>query len=513
MRVSPLVIFGFDAGDPGFLVHWAQEGYLPTLASIMERGCWSETGGPELLSEHGVWAIIFRGVSRGALGYYYFRQLQPGTYDLVPVTGLDLKVPPFWAHLRSRGKKVAIIDAPDCYPVPSVDGIQLSNWAPHLGWETRHPAYLPQAEPKSLLQQVGRAYGKRKPILEKADSTTAEDRHIYHQLLGNVRKKGNLCRNLLAQGQYDLTVIVFSESHTAGHQFWRYRPEAPPSGKVSGTEELTHAIRDVYRAIDHELGLLLAELPRESNVFVLSSIGMEDYCPVSGMAEALCRRLEYLTPLGPTKPSYKPMEVIRRFVPEPWRVALSRYLPRDTRERLLAEQFRRSADWSRTKAFALPSPYNGLIRVNLRGREPQGIVNPGREYEGLLDRLEEDFRNLVDPVTGGAAVKEILRPGVLFDNSPPVVFPDLWVRWHPANHFRQRLVHPKGELEISRPEWFRCSDHSHNGFVAAAGPSVHARGRMKEVSLLDLPPTFLALLGEPTPGELTGRVIGELVDA
>jgi hypothetical protein len=49
MKHSPLVILGIDAGDPVFIQRWGQEGYLPTIASILERGCWARTGGPELV--------------------------------------------------------------------------------------------------------------------------------------------------------------------------------------------------------------------------------------------------------------------------------------------------------------------------------------------------------------------------------------------------------------------------------------------------------------------------------
>jgi predicted AlkP superfamily phosphohydrolase/phosphomutase len=76
---SPLVILGFDAGDPQLLQSWAQAGHLPTLASIMRRGVWTKTKGAELALEHGVWQSVFSGLSRGKHGCYYLRQLKPGS--------------------------------------------------------------------------------------------------------------------------------------------------------------------------------------------------------------------------------------------------------------------------------------------------------------------------------------------------------------------------------------------------------------------------------------------------
>jgi len=68
-------------------------------------------------------------------------------------------------------------------------------------------------------------------------------------------------------------------------------------------------------------------------------------------------------------------------------------------------------------------------------------------------------------------------------------------------------VHPRMELTQKEPEFFRDSDHTQNGFVAAAGPDIYLRGVLPDISPLDLAPTFLMLLGEPQPPEITGKTI------
>lgn len=499
MRQAPLLIFGFDAGDPEWLVRWAQEGHLPALANLLERGCWARTTGPELISEHGVWVPLLSGVSRYDLGYYYFRQLKPGSYDLQPITGLDLKFAPLWAQLP-HDKRIAVFDVPEVFPTPGLPGIQLANWGVHLGWKSDHPAHQLHAEPPSLLNKIG----PRDLIFENANCTPAQDHAIRRQLLARVAKKGALVRNLLGREHYDLMVVVFTETHTGGHQFWKYRHDA--------NSDLHHAIRDVYQATDRELGQLLAQLPAETNVIITSSVGLEDYYPTGGLTEAFCRQLGYQVAPAPGPVSWKPLDVARRVLPEFVRVSLSRrLLSRDQREQLVAEQFRRATDWTRTTAFAIPTFYAGLIRVNLRGREPQGIVAPGAEYEALLDRLEVDLRQLTDPVTGAPAVGDISRPGRLFRQSPPAVFPDLWIEWSPSRRFVDRVHHPRTELTQTRPEWCRDSDHCRHGFVAAAGPAIAGRGALPDVSLLDLAPTFLTLLDEPVPAELPGRPLATLL--
>ncbi len=469
----------------------------------MERGCWGRTGGPELISEHGAWVSLFSGISRGQHGYYYFRQLKPGTYDLETVTGLDVDAPPFWSWLRGREKTVAIIDVPDSRPLPGLPGIQLANWATHDNWDPHR--FTTASEPPELLHAVRRDFGPKLVTMEKSESSFAEDRQVYLQLLNQVEKKGALCRHLLRQDRFDLAVIVFVESHAANHQFWQYCPEVRENAEgVEG--ELTHAIRGVYQAIDREIGLLLAQLPPESNVFVVSSVGMEDDYPTTGLIEAFCRQLGYQAPAEANSISLRPMELVRRVVPEAWRTALSRHLPREKRERLLADQFRNSTNWRKTTAFAIPASYTSFIRVNLRGREPAGTVEPGAEYEALLDRIETDLKQLVDPATNERAVTRVARTVELFRCPPHVSLPDLFVEWKPGR-FMRRVVHPKAELVQQKPDFYRRSDHSANGFVAAAGPSIRARGIMDDISVLDLAPTFLSLVGQSVPQQLTGTVI------
>lgn len=500
----PLVILGFDAGDPYLLQAWAHAGYLPTLASIMRRGVWTRTKGPELELEHGVWHSIFSGLSRGQHGCYYLRQLKPRSYDLEIVYGRDVNAPPFWAQWRDGHKRVVAVDIHDVPPVAGVSGLQLSNWAIHRGWVSRAAAEQPCSEPAGLLEEVTRKFGPPIPIIEEPGADPDQNRRILRDLLRRIEKKGALCRYLVERQPADAVVICFGESHTAGHQFWRYREEASPHNSING--EFSHAIREVYQAIDREMGLLLAQLPSNANVFVISSVGLADHYPTGDLLTAFFRKLGYESPAKSNQVSFAPMALARRIVPESWRAALSRRLARETRERLLAQQFRGSTDWQKTTAVALPSYYTGFVRINLRGREPQGIVEPGPQYQALLQRIEMDLSQLVDPKTNEPAIDHVVRAGELYSCNPPTVLPDLIVHWKSCRHFVDRVVHPRVVLTQQKPEFFRDTDHIKHGFVAAAGPAISSSGEIPEVEVLDLAPTLLSLLNETAPPEMTGKV-------
>jgi predicted AlkP superfamily phosphohydrolase/phosphomutase len=504
VSTSPLVLFGIDAGDPELLTRWSRAGDLPNLARIMERGSWGTTGGAEMVSEHGVWVSIFSGISRRDHGYFYFRQMAPGTYDLQAVTGLDIDAPPFWVQDRPKGRRATVIDIPDYDVVPGLAGTQLCHWATHNNWDPDH--FVTSAEPAEVLDEVARRFVPRMVTVENRDATVGDDLAILDELLTRVARKGAACRYLLARDPWDLFATVFAESHTANHQFWRYRPGL--RGGASDHPRLSDGTREVYRAVDRELGLVLDALPPDARVFVVSSVGMEDDFPITGLIETFCRRFGYQASpeSSSSRPRRRPIDLVRRLVPERWRLALSRRLSREARERLLADRFRVATDWTNTRAFALPSAYTGFVRVNLRGREPEGVVAPGAEYAAVLDRLEADLATLVDPVSGAPAVKRSTRTIDAFGCPPHPTLPDLWVDWLPGR-FLDRVAFPGGELTQERPDFFRRSDHSDRGFFAAAGPGIAARGEIGAVDVLDLAPTFQALLGRPPTARMTGAPI------
>ncbi len=421
--------------------------------------------------------------------------------DFIPIHR-SIDAPPFWSYLGSNNHKAAIIDAPDIPLIPGLPGIQLANWDTHDSWAPEY--YVTAAEPAELLPEIHRKFGTKLAALEKHQSTPEEDKQIHLQLLKNIEKKGALCRYLMSRDSFGLVVILFSEIHAATHQFWKYRPG---QGKnETGDHGLSDGIRNVYQAVDRQMGLLLEKLPPESNVFVVSSVGMEDSYPTDGLIEDFLRKLDYQKPSESKGASLSPMEIARKIIPEPWRVAMSRHLKRESRERLLAAQFLRGTKWSETTAFAIPSAYTSFVRVNLRGREPEGVIEPGAEYMALLDRIESDLKQLIDPDTREPVIAQILKTTEVFKCAPHDSLPDLFVKWKPGR-FLQRAVHPKAELVQKTPEFFRPSDHSCFGFVAASGPSIQKRETLGTVAVLDLVPTFLSLMKLPIPRQISGQPI------
>jgi len=161
MSRTPLVVLGYDVGDAGLIERFAGEGRMPVAARILDRGVRARTTGHEYMTEHGIWVPLATGLSRTRTGYYYFRQLVPGSYELRSTTARDFEGTPWWSELAGGGRRGAVTDVPDAPLVAGLDGVQLLDFATH---QPRMTAHGPSAHPSSLLAEARRVY----EILEAA---------------------------------------------------------------------------------------------------------------------------------------------------------------------------------------------------------------------------------------------------------------------------------------------------------------------------------------------------------
>lgn len=155
--------------------------------------------------------------------------------------------------------------------------------------------------------------------------------------------------------------------------------------------------------------------------------------------------------------------------------------------------------WPRMRAFALPTFGDGYFRINLKGREKHGIVEPG-DFDAACRDVEELVRECRDVRTGRPVVASILRaPGDPFARTR---YADLIAHWSgPID----AIEHPR--LGMVGPFAFhRTGTHSDRGFLWMAGEGITS-GELGERSMLDVAPTILTLLDRTPPADLAGAPI------
>ena len=123
---------------------------------------------------------------------------------------------------------------------------------------------------------------------------------------------------------------------------------------------------------------------------------------------------------------------LRNLVPKSARVLVSKYLlPRSINERLSIHWKTADIDWPNTRAFVIENANEGYIRVNLRNREPEGIVEPGSEHQAICDDLYNVARAMVNPDTGMAASYDVHKATDIFSGPFTKNMPDVIINWDP----------------------------------------------------------------------------------
>lgn len=509
---TKILFIGIDAADKDLITRWANEGLLPTFKSLFEKAAWGITNNPFGLFVGAVWPSFWTGVSPAQHTRYCYSQLIPGSYDTKKFSIYDTKGEPFWNALSQAGRRVAIIDVPKSFPSENLNGIQIVDWGTH------DPDFVGNLYtwPPSIALEVQVQFG-RDPIgdCNTIKRTDVGFKEFRDNLVSRIEKKEELSSYFLAQGEWDLFLTVFSESHCVGHQCWSIHDPSNAKHNPAIANAVGNPIKDVYIAIDAAVGRLLKQVGEDTTVFVLASHGMgPHYDGTFLLDDILCRLENVKTPAmrqqvaKALNSSWEEIPILRNFL-KPlrnyiWKPLRSRFWRNDKPLR----QALREPGRSGRKCFTIPNndTYGG-IRINLAGREPDGKVQPGVEYEAFSQQLTEDLMAVVNLDTGKPLVSRVIRTADIYQGKNMDCLPDLLVEWNREAPI-SRVSSPKiGTIEKVFGG-VRTGDHKSdgNGMVFAIGPSIQPGKIEDPISVMDFAPTIASLLEVSLPN-VEGKAI------
>lgn len=515
-RPRPIYFFGLCAAEASLLRAGAETGRLPTLRDLLRRGLWGRIETLPGLYEGTTWPSFSTGVGPGRHGFHSGEQLVPGSYDVFHCRATDdLQAPPFWDGLSRAGRKVCVLDVPHAPRSRDLNGIQLAEWGAHDA-ERDFSTW-----PPALAAEVTGEFG-RHPWRASCDDDRrgADFRRFAEELVRAIDEKERLTRHFLARDDWDFFAQVFTEAHCAGHQCWHLTDPQHPRHDPEDSAQAGDPIGRVYEALDGALGRLLPALEDDALVLIVAGHGMG---PSFGAQHLLDRVLLQLGVAAAPLAGARPLSIRARTVGA--LRPLWRLLPASLRARLDQQRRRarrrlddrrpahhHSIDPARSQCFLVENtPAHGAIRVNLRGREPQGLIAPGADFERFCATLERDLMDLVVLPSGRPLVKRVIRCDRAYPGPMSERLPDLFVDWH----------HEVGVTEIGSAKIGRISgqnhhcrtgDHRPEGLFIALGPGLPAGEIGRAVSILDFAPTIARLLAVELP-ETEGRVIAEITEA
>jgi len=253
--------------------------------------------------------------------------------------------------------------------------------------------------------------------------------------LTGVRLRGDLAEKLILETRPHFALIAFIELHHAGHHLWH---NVDPQSRVYDKAALRDVRRteptlsDVYRAADTQVGRLVRAVGESASVLVFSLHGMRPGHGTPAFLPALLNEWGVSRVAGWRSQSWRGraasvLAVVKRNAPAPVKRLYYRHVPPTTTQRVAQANVLPAYDWSKTRAFSLPSDQHGWVRINMRGREAKGIV-PMEEYGQTRAMLAERLRS-IRTAAGVPLVREVLCTAQKQDEVLGLRLPDLIIHW------------------------------------------------------------------------------------
>ena len=174
-------------------------------------------------------------------------------------------------------------------------------------------------------------------------------------------------------------------------------------------------------------------------------------------------------------------------------------------------------DWGRTRAWA--SGHGSGVYLNVKGREPEGIVEPGAQFEALREEIIQALLDERDPEDGRHLFNLVCRKedayllGIGGDRAPDIF------TWRESPYERRRWTMEEyraryPQYELGTWEWPRMNSGAHDldAFMVMSGPGLkQGYRRALPTWLSSFAPTLCRAWGIPVPRDAEGGVIWDFL--
>jgi len=490
-----LIVIGIDGATWDLMDPWLLQGELPHIASVIGDGCRSELRSVVPPITGCAWPTIMTGVNPGRHGMFGFASYEDD-YIPRPVSNRSRRAPALWEMLNYYGLTVGVYNVPMTYPPNEVDGYLVSGEMGAVGYD---PSMFEPPELFEEIRQVVPSY-ELAPVVKGLGQE-----HGLERLQAQVEARRRAAAYLLERHPTDVFITVINYVDHVQHRFMKNR-------SFDGIDDM---LLWSYQRADEFVGEVLSHAGPDTAVMIISDHGAG---PISGFIDpdALLCQLGYRSyrrgrgSRGPLKPVVGGLRTLYgRFIKPHLSTA------RHKRLRLSMSDLGRESepDWERTRAYAA-GPYL-CIRLNVRGREARGCVNP-EDFYRARDDLIDVLNEVVNPHSGETDLQahpaEDFYAGEHTTMGPDIVgMPQDFALETVSIAGNTDRPFPRREDIPQKFAGKRVLEGTHrmNGVFAAKAADAEMR-LTAGPQLTDVAPTALALLSLPVPANLDGRVLLDL---
>jgi len=444
-------VIGLDCAEPSLVFEKYIHG-LPNIKALMDNGIWGKLESTMPPITVPAWTSMVSGYDPGELGIYGFRNRKKGSYDLQFATSSSVHVSRVWDHIGRGGKNSIVFAVPQTYPPPLAMRGELVGCFLTPGPESNY------TYPESLKSDLHSRFGPY--IVDVEDFRTNDKKALLDRIYEMSNQHYRMCQYLMKEFDWDFFMMVDMGVDRFHHGFWKFIDPLHP--KYEKGNEFEDSGFEYYRFHDNWIGRLLDRIPSDTTVFIVSDHGAKRMKGGVCINEWLMKK-GYLVLKGS-----KPSSVTR----------ISKV----------------DIDWGKTRVWG-EGGYYARIFFNVRGREPEGIVDMDKEYQKLREELTLELENMCDE-SGNNIGNRVLKPEKIYrkvEGFPP----DLIVLFGNLDY---RSVGSLGIGSIITEENDTGPDdanHDFNGIFIMSGEGCKKRGKVEGIRIYDIAPTICHLLGIP----------------
>lgn len=503
-----VLIIGLDGGTLDLILPWVRAGHLPALARLIEGGVSGplKSSYPPLTGP--AWSSFITGKSPGRHGVMEFFFRKEGTYQQVLNNRQNIDGKSLWSILSDSGKKVGIMGVPLTYPPEPVNGFLITGLL-------TPPGRRDFTFPRELLAELEDHLGTYR-LRHDEKYRSSNPRPFLEEQYSILKNNTAAACYLITHKPWDLFMVHILGTDRIQHEFWHVMDENHPQHDPSERQRLGDVILDFFKQVDTSVNSII-DMAGDANIIVMSDHGFgpvhkfinfnvwlleQGYLKLN---RDISTRLRYL--LFRLGFNYS---VLGQIILKMGLGKQAKELGRARREELQRRFFLSldDVDWANSKVYSMGN--FGQLYINLRGREPQGLVSPGSEYESLLDELQQKLIDMVDPESGLPVIEQVFRKAEVYQGPYAQKAPDLMFLTRNMEYKAMGLSDFSSN-RVFEPVYGTTGHHRMNGLLICHNPGVFRTGKeIHDANIQDIVPTIFYLMDHPIPSEMDGKVLLDL---
>jgi predicted AlkP superfamily phosphohydrolase/phosphomutase len=500
-----VIVLGIDGASPGLLLPWVERGQLPSLGRVLQRGAHGPLRSTIPPYSAQAWVSMMTGRQPSKHGVVDFFEREAGRPQHAFISSSLIEGEAIWDVLGRYGKRVGMVNVPLTYPPLPVNGYMVSGFMTPKGRSD-------YTYPPDLLAEILGVTGKYDP--DPWDLIhPGQDLASFSSWMGITEQAATY---LHAKYPVDLYVSVIQALDHLQHHFWDLLVDEEARNTAEGTRTWP-TLQSCFAAMDEAVGQRLEWLDGDTTLFLASDHGFQAVDTWFHVNRWLSEQgflaftkagggavKSALSRVGWSRENLK--RWVRRLDP----LGLRRLLGRFTRASIadkLDDAMAVPIDWSQTVAYSGSRTSEGIY-INLQGREPHGVVEPGEQYEQVCSRIMAGLASLVDPSTGEPVVSELYRREELYSGPYLEQMPDILLVFDDRPYLVNESTAGRDVFTPIDKSSVTGRHHS-QGLFAAVGPDI-VRGAAVRANIVDVAPTILYALGLPIPAGMDGVVLQDI---